>query len=193
MFDGDDLATRFTRATDATEQRTDGAIDACGEQHGEQPARRLRPVIFWRQQHGVKSQHQVEHRHGAVQEAPGAVGKFLPQRDHQHDQHGIDGPFAHVLGQIAQDFQQAGVLLFGQAAFAADGRFDGATGQFDQPVQRGESDGENAGPFVRAVDAIHAAQRCLQPRRARGQQHHQRHQRNRQQAAQIDGFPTRNP
>ncbi|KFB71731.1 MAG: hypothetical protein AW09_003112 [Candidatus Accumulibacter phosphatis] len=193
MFDGNDLANSDAATADAAKQRMNCPIHAHHQQRGEQPARRLCPVISGREQRGMEGEHQVKHRHGTVQETPGAIGELFPQRDHQHCQQRIDRPFAHVFGQIAQDFEQADEFFLRQAALATDCRFEDVTRQLDQPVHRGKGDGQDAGPLVRAVDPIHAAQRGFQPGRPGRQQHAQRHQGNRQQAAQIERFLAGDP
>ena len=194
MLDGNDLAVHPARATDAPGQRMHAAdTRRRASSRASSHAHRLRPVVDGRQQQRMEGQHQVEHRHGPVQEAPGPVGKALPQGQHQHRQHGVDGPFAHVLGELAQHFQQAGVLLLRQASFAADHGLQDVVRHLDQPVHGGEADGEDARPLVRAIDAIQAAQRPFEPGRPGGQHHRQRHQGDRQQAAQVQAFLADDP
>jgi len=141
----------------------------------------------------MEGQHQVERWHGAMHVAPPVVGETLPERQHENGESGVERPFAHVLGELAQLRIQAVVLGLGQPASLADERLDDVAAQLDEPVGGAEADGEDAGPLVQAIDAVHAAQRLFQPGRAHGEQHGERHQRERGQAGQIKALATRDP
>ena len=70
----------------------------------------------------------------------------------------------------------------------ADQRADKAGAFVEAPVEDGENDGQDAGPFMQAVDAVHAAERRFEPARARCQHHDQRHQRHRQDATEVESL-----
>ena len=141
----------------------------------------------------MESQQQVDHRHRAVQEAPRAIGKTLPQRDRQQHQQDVETPFTEILGQVLHAVEQAGGLFLRQATGATDGRFEDVVGHLDQPVHDRETAAQDARPLVRAINAVHAAERRFQPGRARRQVHRQRHQADRQQTAQVHRFLTGKP
>ena len=166
-------------------QRT---IDTHSQEHGHECSHRLGPVIRRRQQRGMEGQHQIQHGHGPVQDAPGAVGEFFPERDHKHQQQGIEGPFPHVFCQVAQNLQKSHEFFLWQAAFTADRGLEDIARHFDQPMQRSKGDGQNAGPLVRAIDAVHAPERDFEPGGPGGQVHGQRHHGNRQQTAEVQRF-----
>jgi len=136
----------------------------------------------------VEGEQQVEHRHRAVEVAPELVGEALPQAEHDHRQHEVDGELAELLAGVAQHLVEAAELVVRWLPGLAVERLDDVVGHLDQPVQRGEHRGQDAGPLVQAEDAIHAAERALEHGGAGGEHHRQRHQADGEQAAEIEAL-----
>ena len=184
---GDDFAARPTALADAPSQRQHAGPAAGQKNDGEQGTEGCHPVAGWRQDEAVEGQEQVNHRQDAVDVPPEVVGKAPPEGDGDHRQQEIKAPFAEVLGRVVQ---QAGEFAFrlAQPPGPADERADKARAFVEAPVEDGENDGQDAGPFMQAVDAVHAAKRRFEPARAGCQHHDQRHQRHRQDATEVESL-----
>ena len=134
----------------------------------------------------MEGQHQVQRRHHAVQAAPGPIGQqALPQRQHHQGQQGVEGPLPQVLGGAAPIHGpgQDGVAC--RAPGGPPDVLDQPAGFLGPPVHDRSHGGADAGPFVQAVDLVHAAQGPFHPALAQRQQHDQRHHADAPNAAEV--------